>query len=128
MMGGGGGGGGGGTGGGGGGGGGGTVTWAPTPTQQQGTEIDRIMAKIEQARLSLANVCVLHLETKQKLTLYLFDATCCNLYVLVTAAEKRDRMRCWRVGRNVENDATLTSNILIISSLTRCQNQDFLIC
>lgn len=39
------------TGGGGGGGGGSTVTWAPTPTQhpQQGSEIDRIMAKIEQA-------------------------------------------------------------------------------
>lgn len=53
------GGGGGGLGGGGGGGGGSTVTWAPTPTQQQGTEIDRIMAKIEQARLSIANVCVL---------------------------------------------------------------------
>jgi hypothetical protein len=35
-----------------------TVSWAPTPTQQQGTEIDRIMAKIEQARLSIANVCV----------------------------------------------------------------------
>lgn len=59
-----------------------TVTWAPTPThhhqsphqptvtkqqptslsltqpsQQSGTEIDRIMAKIEQARLSIANVC-----------------------------------------------------------------------
>uniref|UniRef100_A0A336LIP7 CSON006025 protein n=1 Tax=Culicoides sonorensis TaxID=179676 RepID=A0A336LIP7_CULSO len=36
---------------GGGGGGGSTVTWAPTPTQhpQQGSEIDRIMAKIEQA-------------------------------------------------------------------------------
>lgn len=35
----------------GGGGGGATVTWAPTPTQhpQQGSEIDRIMAKIEQA-------------------------------------------------------------------------------
>uniref|UniRef100_A0A182N4K2 Uncharacterized protein n=1 Tax=Anopheles dirus TaxID=7168 RepID=A0A182N4K2_9DIPT len=33
-----------------------TVTWAPTPTgHQQGTEIDRIMAKIEQARLSIAN-------------------------------------------------------------------------
>lgn len=34
-----------------GGGGGSTVTWAPTPTQhpQQGSEIDRIMAKIEQA-------------------------------------------------------------------------------
>lgn len=42
---------GGGTSGGGGGGGGSTVTWAPTPTQhpQQGSEIDRIMAKIEQA-------------------------------------------------------------------------------
>uniref|UniRef100_A0A182VY10 Uncharacterized protein n=1 Tax=Anopheles minimus TaxID=112268 RepID=A0A182VY10_9DIPT len=36
--------------------GGSTVTWAPTPTgHQQGTEIDRIMAKIEQARLSIAN-------------------------------------------------------------------------
>jgi hypothetical protein len=35
-----------------------TVSWAPTPTQAQGTEIDRIMAKIEQARLSIANVCV----------------------------------------------------------------------
>lgn len=37
--------------GGGGGGGGSTVTWAPTPTQpqQQDSEIDRIMAKIEQA-------------------------------------------------------------------------------
>lgn len=42
-----------------------TVTWAPTPTlpshqkqqQQQNSEVDRIMAKIEQARLSLANVC-----------------------------------------------------------------------
>lgn len=36
------------------GGGGSTVTWAPTPTQhpQQGSEIDRIMAKIEQACLS----------------------------------------------------------------------------
>jgi hypothetical protein len=38
---------------------GGTVTWAPTPLQQKGSEIDRIMAKIEQARLSIANVCVL---------------------------------------------------------------------
>lgn len=39
-----------------------TITWAPTPTthQQQGSEIDRIMAKIEQARLSIANVCVLN--------------------------------------------------------------------
>ena len=35
-----------------------TVTWAPTPDQKS-TEIDRIMAKIEQARLSIANVCVL---------------------------------------------------------------------
>lgn len=43
-----------------------TVTWAPTPTlpshqkqqqQQQNSEVDRIMAKIEQARLSIANVC-----------------------------------------------------------------------
>lgn len=45
-----------------------TVTWAPTPTlpshqkqqqqqQQQDSEVDRIMAKIEQARLSIANVC-----------------------------------------------------------------------
>ncbi|XP_050088853.1 uncharacterized protein LOC126573072 isoform X6 [Anopheles aquasalis] len=43
--------------GGGGGGSGSTVTWAPTPTggHQQGSEIDRIMAKIEQARLSIAN-------------------------------------------------------------------------
>lgn len=33
---------------------------------QQGTEIDRIMAKIEQARLSIANVCDnLNKETKQ---------------------------------------------------------------
>ncbi|XP_038119786.1 uncharacterized protein LOC6032738 isoform X5 [Culex quinquefasciatus] len=56
MGGGGGGGGGGGTGGGGGGGGGGTVTWAPTPTQQQGTEIDRIMAKIEQDNRILAEL------------------------------------------------------------------------
>lgn len=39
-----------------GGGGGTTVTWASPPTQA--TEIDRIMAKIEQARLSIANVCV----------------------------------------------------------------------
>lgn len=36
-----------------------TVTWAPTITQDQGSEIDIIMAKIEQARLSIANVCVL---------------------------------------------------------------------
>lgn len=36
--------------------GGTTVTWASPPTQA--TEIDRIMAKIEQARLSIANVCV----------------------------------------------------------------------
>jgi hypothetical protein len=36
-----------------------TVTWAPTPNDQKSTEIDRIMAKIEQARLSIANVCVL---------------------------------------------------------------------
>lgn len=35
-----------------------TVTWAPTPDQKT-SEIDKIMAKIEQARLSLANVCVL---------------------------------------------------------------------
>lgn len=35
-----------------------SVTWAPTPDQKS-TEIDRIMAKIEQARLSIANVCVL---------------------------------------------------------------------
>lgn len=35
-----------------------TVTWAPTPDQKT-SEIDRIMAKIEQARLSIANVCVL---------------------------------------------------------------------
>lgn len=35
--------------------GGTTVTWASPP---QATEIDRIMAKIEQARLSIANVCV----------------------------------------------------------------------
>lgn len=35
-----------------------TVTWAPTPDQKS-SEIDRIMAKIEQARLSIANVCVL---------------------------------------------------------------------
>lgn len=35
-----------------------TVTWAPTPDQKC-TEIDRIMAKIEQARFSIANVCVL---------------------------------------------------------------------
>lgn len=35
-----------------------SVTWAPTPDQKS-TEIDRIMAKIEQARLSLANVCVI---------------------------------------------------------------------
>jgi hypothetical protein len=34
-----------------------TVTWAPTPDQKS-SEIDRIMAKIEQARLSIANVCV----------------------------------------------------------------------
>lgn len=33
-----------------------SVTWASPPTQA--TEIDRIMAKIEQARLSIANVCV----------------------------------------------------------------------
>ncbi|XP_055604751.1 uncharacterized protein LOC129752985 [Uranotaenia lowii] len=43
-------------GGGGGGGGGSTVTWAPTPTQQQGTEIDRIMAKIEQDNRILAEL------------------------------------------------------------------------
>lgn len=40
-----------------------TVTWAPTPQDLQmhekSSEIDRIMAKIEQARLSIANVCVL---------------------------------------------------------------------
>lgn len=36
--------------------GGTTVTWASPPNQA--TEIDRIMAKIEQARLSIANVCV----------------------------------------------------------------------
>lgn len=36
-----------------------TVTWAPTITQDQGSEIDIIMAKIEQARLSIANVCVI---------------------------------------------------------------------
>lgn len=36
-----------------------SVTWAPTPDHQKSTEIDRIMAKIEQARLSIANVCVL---------------------------------------------------------------------
>lgn len=35
-----------------------SVTWAPTPDQKS-SEIDRIMAKIEQARLSIANVCVL---------------------------------------------------------------------
>lgn len=35
-----------------------TVTWAPTP-EQKTSEIDKIMAKIEQARLSIANVCVL---------------------------------------------------------------------
>lgn len=35
-----------------------TVTWAPTPDQKT-SEIDKIMAKIEQARLSIANVCVL---------------------------------------------------------------------
>lgn len=35
-----------------------TVTWAPTPTNQPPTEIDRIMAKIEQARLSIAYLCV----------------------------------------------------------------------
>lgn len=34
-----------------------SVTWAPTPSDQP-TEIDKIMAKIEQARLSIANVCV----------------------------------------------------------------------
>lgn len=41
-----------------------TVTWAPTPQDlhmhdHKSSEIDRIMAKIEQARLSIANVCVL---------------------------------------------------------------------
>jgi len=36
-----------------------SVTWAPTPDHQKSSEIDRIMAKIEQARLSIANVCVL---------------------------------------------------------------------
>lgn len=36
-----------------------TVTWAPTISHQdQGSEIDIIMAKIEQARLSIANVCL----------------------------------------------------------------------
>lgn len=35
-----------------------SVTWAPTiGREDQGSEIDIIMAKIEQARLSLANVC-----------------------------------------------------------------------
>lgn len=36
-----------------------SVTWAPTigHHDDQGSEIDIIMAKIEQARLSLANVC-----------------------------------------------------------------------
>lgn len=36
-----------------------TVTWAQTTNNSQGSEIDKIMAKIEQARLSIANVCVL---------------------------------------------------------------------
>lgn len=47
-----------------------TVTWAPTPTQQKGTEIDRIMAKIEQARLSLVNVCVLLLNSDSKFSFF----------------------------------------------------------
>jgi hypothetical protein len=45
-----------------------TVTWAPTPQEakkhEKSSEIDRIMAKIEQARLSIANVCVLSKITK----------------------------------------------------------------
>lgn len=46
-----------------------SVTWAPTPQDShmhdKSSEIDRIMAKIEQARLSIANVCVL---SKKKIT------------------------------------------------------------
>lgn len=34
--------------------------------QQSGSEIDRIMAKIEQARLSLANVCVIQQQKQTK--------------------------------------------------------------
>lgn len=66
------------------GGGGGTVTWAPTPTQQKATEIDRIMAKIEQARLSIANVCVLIRENLNfpKIFFFSFMIFKCNLTVL----------------------------------------------
>lgn len=51
-----------------------TVTWAPTPDQKS-SEIDRIMAKIEQARLSIANVCVLirnHKFSQNILSFFLF--------------------------------------------------------
>lgn len=51
-----------------------TVTWAPTPQEakkhEKSSEIDRIMAKIEQARLSIANVCVL--SKSQKYTRKIF--------------------------------------------------------
>lgn len=47
-----------------------TVTWAPTPDQKS-SEIDRIMAKIEQARLSIANVCVLIRNHKFSQNIYL---------------------------------------------------------
>lgn len=48
-----------------------SVTWAPTPQDShmhdKSSEIDRIMAKIEQARLSIANVCVLSKKITKKL-------------------------------------------------------------
>lgn len=47
-----------------------SVTWAPTPQDshmhEKSSEIDRIMAKIEQARLSIANVCVLSKKNNHK--------------------------------------------------------------
>lgn len=65
------------------GGGGSTVTWAPTPTQhpQQGSEIDRIMAKIEQACPSLFHLLLFFFFIKiEKILQFMFKMKK-NIYI-----------------------------------------------